>query len=65
MVFAVELMDIKDEGNSVGTDQTARPPLFMESNEKDIEKKANLFKYDYVCMGGTFDHMHQGHRLLL
>ena len=42
-----------------------RPPLFMDSNEKDIENKANLFKYEHVCMGGTFDHMHQGHRLLL
>ena len=28
-------------------------------------KKENLFKYESVCMGGTFDHMHLGHRMLL
>ena len=33
--------------------------------EKDTYTKEHLFKYNVTCMGGTFDHMHLGHRLLL
>ena len=58
LVFAVELTETEDLDKSEKKDGDVRPPLFMDSNEKDIETKANLFKYDHVCMGGTFDHMH-------
>ena len=41
--------------------EEVRPPLFMQSQAKVID----MFKFGTVCMGGTFDHMHSGHRLLL
>ena len=36
-----------------------------EPQETDISTRSSLFKYEQVCIGGTFDHMHLGHRLLL
>jgi len=35
--------------------------------EASLESNDNLefFKYEAVCLGGTFDHMHLGHKLLL
>ena len=42
---------------------------FIRTNffEDPIENVQNLefFKYKAVCLGGTFDHMHLGHKLLL
>jgi hypothetical protein len=42
-----------------------RGGLFTSLKEKDTYTKAHLFKYEVACMGGTFDHLHLGHRLLL
>eukprot|EP00352_Strombidinopsis_acuminata_P007857 CAMPEP_0176370984 /NCGR_PEP_ID=MMETSP0126-20121128/24380_1 /TAXON_ID=141414 ORGANISM="Strombidinopsis acuminatum, Strain SPMC142" /NCGR_SAMPLE_ID=MMETSP0126 /ASSEMBLY_ACC=CAM_ASM_000229 /LENGTH=163 /DNA_ID=CAMNT_0017730259 /DNA_START=427 /DNA_END=916 /DNA_ORIENTATION=- len=40
--------------------------FFEDVQEKDIEHEDNgLFAFDCICLGGTFDHMHLGHRLLL
>lgn len=36
--------------------------LFEEPSEKPID---SLDKFSHTCMGGTFDHMHLGHKLLL
>lgn len=36
--------------------------LFDNPRETPIDQ---LFKYKQTCMGGTFDHMHLGHKLLL
>jgi cytidyltransferase-like protein len=36
--------------------------LFAELQEKSITE---LFRYRQTCLGGTFDHMHLGHKLLL
>jgi len=33
--------------------------------QADISVRSSLFKYEVACIGGTFDHMHLGHRLLL
>ncbi|CDW78682.1 pantetheine-phosphate adenylyltransferase [Stylonychia lemnae] len=42
---------------------------FLRENilEAILESNDNLefFKYEAVCLGGTFDHMHLGHKLLL
>ena len=42
---------------------------FVRSNffEDPIEQSEHheFFKYKAVCLGGTFDHMHLGHKLLL
>ena len=45
-------------------DQTASS-LVANLQETDISERTQLFQFDIVCMGGTFDHMHLGHRLLL
>ena len=51
-----------------------RESLFADLNEKDIhsgqdteeaQESSTYLKYDEVCLGGTFDHMHLGHKLLL
>ena len=39
--------------------------LLQSAQETDILDKKTPFEYPVVCMGGTFDHMHLGHRLLL
>lgn len=39
--------------------------LVSELQETDISARSTLFQHESVCMGGTFDHMHLGHRLLL
>jgi cytidyltransferase-like protein len=36
--------------------------LFENPRETPITK---MFKYKQTCMGGTFDHMHLGHKLLI
>lgn len=36
--------------------------FFDKPRESEISQ---LFKYKHACMGGTFDHMHLGHKLLL
>ena len=36
--------------------------FFEEPRETPIDK---IFKYSKCCMGGTFDHMHLGHKILL
>ena len=36
--------------------------MFAELQEKSITE---LFRYRQACLGGTFDHMHLGHKLLL
>ena len=36
--------------------------VFEKPRENPISK---LFKYGHACMGGTFDHIHLGHKLLL
>ena len=40
-----------------------RSDFFEEPMEAHSDMK--LFKYNGVCLGGTFDHMHLGHKLLL
>ena len=39
--------------------------LLADPQETDISGRSTLFKYEIACIGGTFDHMHLGHRLLL
>ena len=39
--------------------------LVSELQETDISARSTLFQHESICMGGTFDHMHLGHRLLL
>ena len=65
MVFSVELIQAEVPGQTVEAGVEVRPPLFMDSNEQSAMNKESLFKYESACMGGTFDHMHLGHRLLL
>ena len=36
--------------------------FFEDPKETPIDK---IFKYSKCCMGGTFDHMHLGHKLML
>ena len=73
LVFAVELlrpaMGVSEE-STTGNDNSRRivkqgSNLLSELQETDISAGSTLFQYDSVCMGGTFDHMHLGHRLLL
>ncbi len=40
-----------------------RSDFFEEPLE--THQDMQLFKYHGVCLGGTFDHMHLGHKLLL
>lgn len=49
MVFAVELEYIRDN-------------FYQETQETNT---TDLFQYNMTCLGGTFDHMHLGHRMLL
>ena len=65
MVFSVELILAEEPGQTVEAGVETRPPLFMDSKEQAAMSKESLFKYESACMGGTFDHMHLGHRMLL
>ena len=78
LVFAVELlrpaMGVTEESTGPQSNEgqtNARrivkqgSNLLSELQETDISAGSTLFQYDSVCMGGTFDHMHLGHRLLL
>jgi len=43
---------------------------FSEKNSSlfsmvETEEKSEKFKYGVTCLGGTFDHLHLGHKLLL
>lgn len=67
MVFAIELLRpamgiIENESDNPRTIKKQGSNLLDEPQERDI---STPFKYEIVCMGGTFDHMHLGHRLLL
>lgn len=41
----------------------------MDTNDYDLQSYFDSFKpkktFDHVCIGGTFDHLHVGHRYLL
>jgi len=37
---------------------------FFEDSKEDLSK-CGLMKYDTTCLGGTFDHLHLGHKVLL
>ena len=81
MVFAVELLrpamgvieeherqEAEDEAqNNSSPSRVLRKQssLVTEPQETDISARSSLFQYETVCIGGTFDHMHLGHRLLL
>jgi len=67
MAFAIELLRpamgvIEQESDDPRTIRKQGSNLLDEPQERDI---STLFKYEVVCIGGTFDHMHLGHRLLL
>ena len=54
-------MKVSGSVQEVKPGEEVRPPLFMQNAGKMIQ----MNKFETVCMGGTFDHMHSGHRLLL
>ena len=37
---------------------------FDDDSESQIRKQ-NFKQFDAICLGGTFDHMHSGHKILL
>ena len=76
LAFSTELLRpamgvIEDQQQPVSTNSGSRrivrqnSQLIHDPLETDISARSSLFKYDSVCIGGTFDHMHLGHRLLL
>eukprot|EP00353_Schmidingerella_taraikaensis_P006063 CAMPEP_0185568170 /NCGR_PEP_ID=MMETSP0434-20130131/1211_1 /TAXON_ID=626734 ORGANISM="Favella taraikaensis, Strain Fe Narragansett Bay" /NCGR_SAMPLE_ID=MMETSP0434 /ASSEMBLY_ACC=CAM_ASM_000379 /LENGTH=346 /DNA_ID=CAMNT_0028182591 /DNA_START=161 /DNA_END=1201 /DNA_ORIENTATION=+ len=76
LVFAIELLrpamgviEQQEEENNASSRPLRifkrRSSLLNDPQETDISTRSTLFKYEIVCMGGTFDHMHLGHRLLL
>ena len=47
-------------------DQTfVKADSWFTDNQNPELKDQSLFKYGAICLGGTFDHMHSGHKLLL
>ena len=72
LVFAIELL--RPAMGVIETHEEAMQPrgitkqgsnLVTEPQERDISSHETPFKFEVACMGGTFDHMHLGHRLLL
>ena len=71
MVFAVELIrpamgiieEEKNDGRTIVKQRSV--PLVSTPQETDISDCTSFFSNDIVCVGGTFDHMHLGHCLLL
>ena len=60
-------MGVIEDQEPVGNRRILRrtSSLLNDPQETDISARSSLFKYETVCIGGTFDHMHLGHRLLL
>lgn len=52
-----------DSSDQINTNCIRELSWFLESSE--MAKEQSPLMFNTICMGGTFDHMHSGHKLLL